>query len=367
MRGGQFLRCGCEPGLQVLLGRADEPPGLDGAAGDDDFLVQAGAFGAGDHDPDVSRDGWGAEHVAGNDPGGDPAEPTLLADCRGTRPQLGAEQPQAHLDQPVTQVEQDHIGPVSRGIMIEGDRALVTRDRVVEAVVAGVTPGTGQLGQPEALAVEPGRWRCLSQVLVVSEPKRGAHDALHGRRRQVELTPALSQRAGELFEVPRQLAVDLQLSVAGAAGDLHVGALPVGPLAEHLLLDLGRDHLARAAKVLADLIDLLRCDVEEVQLILQGTRAGIRVVEQRSRMLCSPGPCRLPWRARAFPARRDEMENIHLGRVLAMPVDPAVALLQPVGVPRDLPVQQPVAVGLQVDPLAGGVGREQDPHRIHVR
>ena len=68
------------------------------------------------------------------------------ANCRGTRPQLGAEQPQAHLDQPVTQVEQDHIGSVSRGIMIEGSRALVTRHRVVEAVVAGITPGTGSLG-----------------------------------------------------------------------------------------------------------------------------------------------------------------------------------------------------------------------------
>src|SRR5260370_26079206 len=168
------------------------------------------------------------------------------------------------------------MGPGGRGIMIEGGRWLVTRYRVVKAVVAGVPPGTGQLRQPEALAVEPGRWRCLRQVLVVREPKRGAHDALHGRRRQVELTPALCQGAGELFEVPRQLAVDLQLSVAGAAGDFYVGALPVGPPTEHLLLDLGRDHLARAAKVLPDLIDLLPRPDEEAQRILPGTPGGVR-------------------------------------------------------------------------------------------
>jgi hypothetical protein len=49
------------------------------------------------------------------------------------------------------------------------------------------------------------------------------------------------------------------------------------------------------------------------------------------------------------------MENIHLGGVLAMPVDPAVALLQPVGVPR---ISQCGSrwLGLQVDPsLAASV------------
>ena len=81
-------------------------------------------------------------------------------------------------------------------------------------------------------------------------------------------------------------------------------------------------------------------------------------------MLCFSGPCRLPWRARAFPARRDEMEDIHFGGVLPMPVDPAIALFQPVGVPRNLPVQQPMAMGLKVDPLTGGVGRQQESTRI---
>src|ERR1039457_5823383 len=105
----------------------------------------------------------------------------------------------------MTQVEQDHISPVSHGIMIEGARALVTRDRVVKAVVAGVTPGTGQLGQPEALAVEP-RWRrCLGQVLVVGEPKCRAHHALHGCRVAVDglTSPGLWVSVRVIFSRPR--------------------------------------------------------------------------------------------------------------------------------------------------------------------
>ncbi len=48
---------------------------------------------------------------------------------------------------------------------------------------------------------------------------------------------------------------------------------------------------------------------------------------------------------------------------LAVAVDPAVALLEPRRVPRDLPVQHPPAVALQVDAFGGGVGGHQDPHR----
>ena len=75
--GGSFSEAAASQDVQVFLGRADEPPGLDGAARHNDLLVQAGTFGAGDHDPDVSRDCRSAEQVAGNDAGRDPAEPAL--------------------------------------------------------------------------------------------------------------------------------------------------------------------------------------------------------------------------------------------------------------------------------------------------
>ena len=59
----------------------------------------------------------------------------------------------------------------------------------------------------------------------------------------------------------------------------------------------------------------------------------------------------------------DGCEVADLGRLgLAVTVDAADALLEPVGVERDVEVDQSVAVVLQVDALAGGVGGEQDPH-----
>ena len=65
------------------------------------------------------------------------------------------------------------------------------------------------------------------------------------------------------------------------------------------------------------------------------------------------------------PAGADEVGDLYLVG-LAVPVDPADALFEPVGVERDVVVDDPVAVPLQVDALAGGVGGEQDPHRVAV-
>ena len=58
-------------------------------------------------------------------------------------------------------------------------------------------------------------------------------------------------------------------------------------------------------------------------------------------------------------------EVVHLGCAgLAVAVDAADALLQPGRVERDVEVDQPVAVGLQVDALPGGVGGHQDAHWV---
>jgi hypothetical protein len=61
------------------------------------------------------------------------------------------------------------------------------------------------------------------------------------------------------------------------------------------------------------------------------------------------------------------VEDPDLAGGLAVTVDAAVALLQAVGVPGDFVVDQPVAVPLQVDALAGGVGGEQDADRRQAR
>ena len=49
--------------------------------------------------------------------------------------------------------------------------------------------------------------------------------------------------------------------------------------------------------------------------------------------------------------------------LLPVAVDAPVALLQPVRVPRDFVVDEPVAVVLEVQAFGGGVGGEQDAHR----
>ena len=55
------------------------------------------------------------------------------------------------------------------------------------------------------------------------------------------------------------------------------------------------------------------------------------------------------------------------GVQLAVPVDAADPLLQLVRVERDVVVDEPVAVLVQVDALAGRVGGEQDPDLVLVR
>src|SRR5262249_26075078 len=57
---------------------------------------------------------------------------------------------------------------------------------------------------------------------------------------------------------------------------------------------------------------------------------------------------------------------VYLGCKLPVAVDSAVALLQPVRVPGNLPVEQTVAMGLQIDSLAGSIRGQQDPHRIQL-
>jgi hypothetical protein len=60
---------------------------------------------------------------------------------------------------------------------------------------------------------------------------------------------------------------------------------------------------------------------------------------------------------------RDEVEDLGFF-ALAVAVDAADALFEAGGVERDVEVHQPVAVGLEVDALARGVGGEQDANRL---
>ena len=57
----------------------------------------------------------------------------------------------------------------------------------------------------------------------------------------------------------------------------------------------------------------------------------------------------------------------HLRGGLELAVDAAVALLQAARVPREVEVKEVVAVGLEVEALAGGVGGDEDPQGLFRR
>ena len=54
-------------------------------------------------------------------------------------------------------------------------------------------------------------------------------------------------------------------------------------------------------------------------------------------------------------------------RRLELAIDPAVALFQPGGIPRQIEMNEVGAIGLKVDALAGGIGADQDTQRLDVR
>src|SRR4051794_34625588 len=103
---------------------------------------------------------------------------------------------------------------------------------------------------------------------------------------------------------------------------------------EHRLFDLTLDHRARATEVLADLVDLPGSDGEEVQVALE--RVGVRLTARCLELA---------------PLRADEVMNEDFVGGLAVTVDAAVALLEAVGVPRDLGVHEAVAALLKRDAL----------------
>ena len=224
---------------------------------------------------------------------------------------------------------------------------LVERDRAQDAgVEAGLQAAQRELPRgPERRDLED-----LHRVVAFERPQRRlagqlerrVHDAPRVRGRQVHLGLAVAVGARQLgegavqFLAAGQDAVDDHAAVV-ACRQLH---LPAGAARREVILDVGVDDLVDRAEV--------------------GGDAG-----RSSRAPCPAGtPC--PWRSADSRSAGDEL--VDLRRVLlAVAVDAADPLLQPGRVERDVEVDQPVAVRLQVDALAGGVGGDEDPDLLLVR
>lgn len=110
----------CGQGISHLADiEAAEAALPDQPAGGDDLLVEPVAVAADQDQPGVGDHGRGLQHRVWNQAGRDSMEP--LGALSG--PDLGPEESQAHLDQPVIQVGQhDIVAPVGQ-VMIEDDRA----------------------------------------------------------------------------------------------------------------------------------------------------------------------------------------------------------------------------------------------------
>ena len=118
---GFVVRGGGEQLLQLAEVQPGEAAFLEHPARRDDLLVQPVTVAADDDEPGVGDDGRGVEDVVRHEPGGDPVQPLPALH----RPDLGTQQPQAHLDEPVVQVDQHDVVPAIGGGMVERDRANV--------------------------------------------------------------------------------------------------------------------------------------------------------------------------------------------------------------------------------------------------
>ena len=119
--------------------------------------------------------------------------------------------------------------------------------------------------------------------------------------------------------------------------------------AQHRLFHLLGDDRPDLAQVFPDRLDLAGDPHQEFEV-------GFQVADRLGEVALLP----------ILVALGDEVVDVDLRRLLPVAVDAPVALLHAVGVPRDFVVDQPGAVVLQVQPLAGGVGGEQDAHRADV-
>ena len=137
-------------------------------------------------------------------------------------------------------------------------------------------------------------------------------------------TPARSSAAsGE-----REVAVLGGAGVEPADAPVELGG--VDGVVEEVVAHGPVDDLADAAEVLADLVDLADDPVEEREVLVE----------------------------RGREVERGDVAG------LPVPVDAAVALLHAHRVPGDLPVQHVPAGALQVEPLGGDVGGDEQPQRV---
>ena len=232
-------------------------------------------------------------------------------------------------------MREHHIGPVARDLVVERDRppligprrmlepdrrprpaARQRRHHVGARLGAGLQATAGERARARSLTTRSTRSGCRCSVVRLSASSSRSAASRSRIRRSCSSSPPRSSQAGEAGVVERRAA------------------------AEHRLLDLRGDHRTGAPEVLADLLDLRHHAREEIEIALE--RPALR----------------------GLPPGADAVVHEHLGGRLAVAVDPAVALLQAIRVPRDLGMREQMTLALQRDPLRRRVGRQQHADRV---
>ena len=258
---------------------------------------------------------------------GDPVE------GRASAPDRRAEQPRRLRDERILQVREDDVVPALGDLRVERERPQVPVERIGEPGHGPLPPGT-QCGRSDQAV------RLVGQRRLVGEGQGRVHDAADVGRGDVQFPDARVELVMQLADLVAQVTLGAQQARGRLRRDLQRVDEPRP--AEHPGLDRVREHGVDAAEILAFGRDLPRDPGQVLQV------AGVGAL------------------GFFVPAGADEVGDLYLVG-LAVPVHAADPLFEPVGVERDVVVDDPVAVPLQVDALARGVGREQDAHRVAVQ
>ena len=137
-------------------------------------------------------------------------------------------------------------------------------------------------------------------------------------------------------------------SCLGGLGFRRCG-IQIATPAEHSFFNLPGDDRSNAAEILPNGIDL---------------EDGTHQIFEISRDIAGFDGSVCDSRGKTFPHRMPDEDSIFL---LSMTVDATVALFHDIWIPRNLDMDEVVAVVLQVNTFRGRVGREQNANRRNVR
>ena len=232
---------------------------LDEATRRDDLFVQPVGVTA-DHDqPGVGDHGRRVEDVVGDDTGRDPLElrPALF------RPDFGPQQPQAHLDQPVVQMNQDHVVPAIGHDFVERDRANVLGVRMLQTFgTRGPTSPERRQAETRLAVVGLGR----DQRRLARQRQGHLDDLLDVVGRQPQFPPCLPVLLHQGLHLLLQVTLEPEHLADRLGISLCVFGVQGGAPSQHGLFDLLGDHRPDLAEVFPDRFDLERHPHQELKV-----------------------------------------------------------------------------------------------------